>query len=267
MFKFLSQIRLRAYILYSVLLNKTVRNQIKNPFSIPIIIVNYNQLESIRNLINTLTKRGFYNIVIIDNKSTYPELLEYYDEIKDNVNITLHRLNENLGHMVLWLKKDILNLYSNGYFVLTDPDIMIENDVPNDFMTIFIKLLNKHIEVRKVGFSLKIDDIPEFYPNREKVINWEKQFWETKVENGHFLAKIDTTFALYRPTFIYDSNGFESAVRTKKPYITKHLGWYINYSDLTEEQKFYFETANSSSSWLSDEKGNLLSNRANKHYD
>lgn len=267
MFKFLSQIRLRAYILYSVLFNKTIRNQIKDPFSIPVIIVNYNQFKSIRDLINILTERGFSNIVIIDNQSTYPKLTEYYDKIKSNPNITLHRLNENLGHMVLWLKKDILHLYSKGYFVLTDPDIMIENDVPNDFMTIFIQLLNKHIEVRKVGFSLKIDDIPDHYPNKEKVINWEKQFWGKQINNGHFSAKIDTTFALYRPSFIYDSNGFESAVRTKLPYVAKHLGWYIDYSNLSEEQKFYFETANSSSSWLSDEKGNLLSNRANKHYE
>jgi len=267
MFKSLSRIRLRAYILYSILFNKTVRNQIKNPRSIPIIIVNYNQLDSTRNLIDTLIKREFSNIVIIDNKSSYPQLLAYYDQIENNPKITLHRLTENVGHMVLWLRKDILEMYSSGYFVLTDPDIMIEDDVPNDFMTIFIKLLNKHINVRKVGFSLRIDDIPDHYPNKEKVINWEKQFWKTKVEDGHFLAKIDTTFALYRPSFIYDSNGFESAVRTKKPYISKHMGWYINYSDPTKEQKFYFETANSSSSWLSDEKGNLLSNRAHKHYD
>jgi len=267
MFKFLSQIRLRAYILYSVLFHKTVRKQIRDPFSIPVIIINYNQLESTRNLINSLTERGFSNIVIIDNQSAYPELLEYYHSIQNQSNITLHRLNENLGHMVFWLRKDILKLYSKGYFILTDPDIMIENEVPNDFIHIFIKLLNQHIEVRKVGFSLKIDDIPDYYPNKEKVINWEKQFWKKQIDGGHYLAKIDTTFALYRPAFIYDSNGFESAIRTKLPYVAKHLGWYIDYSDLSKEQKFYFETANSSSSWLSDEKGNLISNRANKHYD
>lgn len=267
MLKLLSTIRLRLFILYSVLFKKTIRSQIKNPFSIPIIIVNYNQLESIHNLIDTLTKRGFSNIVVLDNKSTYPELLAYYDEIENHTNITLHRLDENVGHMVLWLRKDLLKQYSDGYFVLTDPDIMIENEVPDNFMSIFINLLNKHINVRKVGFSLKIDDIPDYYPNKEKVINWEKQFWEKQIEDGHFLAKIDTTFALYRPSFIYDSNGFESAVRTNKPYTVKHLGWYINYSELSKEQEFYFKTANNSSSWLSDENGNLLSNRANRHYE
>lgn len=265
--KFLSRIRLRLYVLYSLLFSRTIIRQIKDPFSIPIIIVNYNQLESIRNLINVLIKRGFYKIVILDNHSSYPQLLEYYDELKQNPKITLHLLDKNLGHMALWLKKDLLKKYSDGYFVLTDPDMMIEESVPNDFMKIFIKLLNKHINVRKVGFSLRIDDIPDYYPNKEKVIGWEQQFWKEKEKNGHFIARIDTTFALYRPSFIYDSNGFESAIRTNAPYIVKHLGWYIDYSDLSDEQKFYFKTANNSSSWRSDENGNLLSKRANKHYD
>lgn len=267
LFKFLSKLRLRLYILCASLFNKTIIGQVKDAFSVPIIIVNYNQLESIRNLINTLIKRGFHQIVILDNLSTYPPLLEYYERLKSNPKITMHLLDENLGHMALWLRKDILQKYGDGYFVLTDPDILIEDSVPNDFMHVFIKLLNKHITVRKVGFSLKIDDIPDYYPNKEKVKNWEEQFWKEKEQNGHFIARIDTTFALYRPTFIYDANGFESAIRTKTPYSIKHLGWYIDYSNLNEEQKFYFKTANNSSSWLSDENGNLVSKKATQHYD
>lgn len=260
MFKYLSKIRLRLYILWSLWFNQTVRMQIKDPFSIPVIIVNYNQLEFFSKLIDTLLERGFKNIVIIDNSSSYPPLLNYYKEIENNSKITIHRLSENLGHMTMWLRKDILQKYSKGYFVLTDPDILIENSVPDDFMSVFINLLNQHSEVRKVGFSLKIDDIPDYYPNKEKVIDREKQFWENKEAEGHYLARIDTTFALYRPTFLYDSNGFESAIRTKVSYISKHMGWYINYSQLNDEQMFYFKTANSSSSWLVDQNGN-------KHYE
>jgi len=241
MIKLLSKITLRLYILWSLLFNKTVKNQIKNPFSVPIIIVNYNQLEIFSQLIDTLIKRGFTNIVIIDNHSSYPPLLNYYSSIQNNSKITVHRLSENLGHMALWLRKDILQKYAKGYFVLTDPDIAIEDSVPNDFMSIFIKLLNQHSNVRKVGFSLKNDDIPDYYPNKEKVITGEKQFWEHTDKNGHYIARIDTTFALYRPSFIYDSNGFETAVRTKKPYISKHMGWYINYDELNDEQQFYLK--------------------------
>lgn len=267
MFKILSKIRLRAYILYSVLFNDTIKAQVKNPFSIPIIIINYNQLESLKNLIESLIKRGFYNIVILDNHSPYPPLLDYYKTIQENPKVTLHLLNDNLGHTVFWLRKDILNLYSKGYYVVTDPDLLIEDSVPNDFMKIFIHLINKHIEVKKVGFSLRIDDIPDYYPNKEKVIKWEEQFWKEQQNDGHFISRIDTTFALYRPGFIYDSNGFESAIRTKPPYIVKHLGWYIDYKNLSEEQKFYINNANSSSSWLVDGEGNLTSERANKHYE
>lgn len=91
MFKILSKIRLRLYILYALLFNNAVKKQLKDNFSIPIIIVNYNQLVNLKNLVDSLIKRGFYNIVILDNNSSYPELLDYYKRLKDNPNITFTR--------------------------------------------------------------------------------------------------------------------------------------------------------------------------------
>ena len=45
---------------------------------IPIVINNYNRITTLLQLINGLESRGYRNIYIIDNKSTYPPLLEYY---------------------------------------------------------------------------------------------------------------------------------------------------------------------------------------------
>lgn len=48
---------------------------------IPIIINNYNRLEMLTKLIHGLENKGYHNLYIIDNQSTYPPLLEYYTKI------------------------------------------------------------------------------------------------------------------------------------------------------------------------------------------
>ena len=42
---------------------------------IPIIINNYNRLEMLTKLIHGLENKGYHNLYIIDNQSTYPPLL------------------------------------------------------------------------------------------------------------------------------------------------------------------------------------------------
>ena len=48
---------------------------------IPIIINNYNRLEMLTKLIHSLESKGYHNLYIIDNQSTYPPLLEYYTRL------------------------------------------------------------------------------------------------------------------------------------------------------------------------------------------
>lgn len=47
---------------------------------IPIIINNFNRVTTLSKLITTLEVRGYKNIYIIDNASTYKPLLKYYED-------------------------------------------------------------------------------------------------------------------------------------------------------------------------------------------
>ena len=67
--------------------NKKVKGQKRNPLSVPIIIINYNRLKDLKELVSFLLERKHENIIIVDNKSSYPPLLEYYEQIKDRVKI------------------------------------------------------------------------------------------------------------------------------------------------------------------------------------
>ncbi|OGS71079.1 MAG: hypothetical protein A3F91_02100 [Flavobacteria bacterium RIFCSPLOWO2_12_FULL_35_11] len=223
--------------------------------SIPIIIISFNQLFYLKQMINFLKKHKYKNIIIIDNNSTYQPLLDYFDTIESTV--TIHKLNENLGHLVFWKNKELFKKYSNGYYVITDPDIVPVENCPTDFVLHFKKILDRNDKIIKVGFSLKIDNIPESNPNRHKVIEWEQQFWKNKTIDGNYIADIDTTFALYKPKYEYKEQVFYKAIRTDKPYEAKHGGWYLDVKNLTEEQKFYFATCNESSSWSIDKEGDI----------
>ena len=242
---------------YNNYFNTFIREQNKDPKKIPIIIISFNQLFYLKQLISFLKKNNYSNIVIIDNNSTYPPLLSYFNTIESSV--TLHRLNENYGHLVLWKNRELFDTYSKGYYVVTDADIVPAENCPDDFLIHFKRLLDRNNTITKVGFSLKIDDLPDTNPNKQKVIKWESKFWKNIDIDGNYQAPIDTSFALYRPGIIdYNSKVFYNAIRVNAPYIAKHGGWYISTNNLTEEQKYYLKTANQSSSWLVDENGGLL---------
>ena len=117
--------------------------QIVFPKTIPVIIVNFNQLKILKELVSFLIERKFIKIYIIDNQSTYEPLLNYYEEIKERVEII--SLQKNEGHMVFFKNKDLFNrLAKGGFFILTDPDILPNKKLPKNFMRILVKNLLKY---------------------------------------------------------------------------------------------------------------------------
>ncbi|TWO34380.1 glycosyltransferase [Seonamhaeicola sediminis] len=238
------------------LFNATVRAQLKNYKHIPIIIISFNQLYYLEKLVTFLLEKDYRNIVIIDNKSTYKPLLQYFKTIEHKV--TLYRLKTNNGHLSFWREEELVEKYTKGYYVVTDPDVVPIKDCPEDFILQFRKLLDKAWNITKVGFSLKIDNIPDVNPNKSKIISWESKYWTTKIHNLAFKAEIDTTFALYRPRYKYQLKDFTKAWRTEYPLQAIHGGWYIDINHLTEEQEYYIQTANQSASWNINAKGELV---------
>lgn len=236
--------------------NATLKKQNRSVFSIPIIIINFNQLYCLQKLLSFLTENNFQNIVIIDNASTYEPLLDFYKSISHKVK--LHLLSENYGHRVFWKRKDLQMLYGSGFYVITDADVVPMDDCPADFLLHFKNILLANKKLSKVGFSLDLKSIPECNLNREMIVKWESKFWNDCHDNVGYDAPIDTTFALYRPLNQFDINRFHSAIRTKPPYVAKHFGWLIDSQNPTLEQKFYQQTSNDSFSWKVDCYGTII---------
>lgn len=210
---------------------------------IPIIINNRNRLTSLKDLINFLEKAGQKNIIILDNDSTYPPLLEYYN----STSIKVHRLGFNGGHLALW-KTPFYKKFINDFYVYTDSDVIPIKECPLDFMKHFREVLLKNPDVFKVGFSLKIDDLPDTFLNKGKVIAWEKQFYERPVGHEFFQASIDTTFAMYRP-WMKGGASLLKMYRTNYPYQARHMPWYVESNNLSEEEQYYVLHAIGSTHW------------------
>jgi hypothetical protein len=248
--KLLKFIYYRAISCFYYLLELKMPSRIKDYKRTPIIINNFNRLDSLRQLIWSLEKRGYTNLYIIDNHSSYLPLLDYYRKCP----YTVFHLDENIGMNALW-KTGIYNRFKRDFFVYTDSDVVPIEECPENFLLLFHETLKKHKLARKVGFSLKIDDIPDCYSFREEVIDNEKHFFKHKQDEFLFWAPIDTTFALYRPYGKRKHAYFNIEMyRCAFPYMARHIPWYIDSNNPDEENRYYIENAKTLTSWTQKNK-------------
>jgi len=219
----------------------------ENNKEIPVLIICRDLLSTLESIVGWLEKYNLTNIILLDNDSSYPPLMEYYAKTKYQV----VPLGRNIGTQSPWISQAIPLLTYETYYILTDPDILPVDECPDDFLDYFFQLHTKYPSYLKVGFALKIDDLPKQYLLREQVATWEKQFWKIELEKDVYDAGIDTTFALYKPnTYTYFIN---PAIRTAGKYTARHLPWYADSNHPTQEDIYYREHRSMMiSSWTAD---------------
>lgn len=233
----------------------------KDYFNMPIYIISFNRLEYLKQMINWLNKYGYKNIIIIDNHSDYKPLLDYYKEC----NCKVIRMNKNYGYKVF--NENIRFLFDRykGYYVLTDPDLKPINECPSNFIEVFLKTLYENIDYSKVGFSLKIDDIPDSYYLKEEVVKWESQYYKQELNSKQkaYIAKIDTTFSLNSPMSVTAKSDRLKGIRIGYPYQLMHLPWYENNK---EDNIHYLNTKrNDQTTWNGEKSKEELNNWINNH--
>lgn len=232
-----------GWYVYLRVMNFIYRSKITNYKEIPIIINNRNRLTFLLDLITALEDRGYYNIFIIDNKSDYEPLLSFYKDCKYKV----FRLDDNVGFLSLW-KTDIYKQFQKDYFVYTDSDVVPVKECPENFLETFLHVMKKDHSLMKIGLSLKIDDLPDWFDKKKEVIAWEKQYHNDAEIPGYYRANVDTTFALYRP-FMSSGASRLKMYRSKFPLAAYHMPWYINSENLTKEELYYINSARTTTHW------------------
>lgn len=214
--------------------------------SVPVFIISFNRVSYLRTLVEALERYRFENIIIVDNASTYEPLLDYLGKSPHRV----ERLPENLGHLALWRSGRFGQIIDRERFILTDCDVVPAPDCPVPITEHLAEMLDRYPKHTKAGLSLKIDDLPDCYAFKDQVMQWEKPFWEHRLEDGNYEAAIDTTFALYRPGISHEQPQWWRAIRAAPPYSALHLPWYQDTSLLSDEDCFYqSKVAGISSQW------------------
>ena len=213
--------------------------KVEDFWNVPIFINARDRLGVMKKLIDWLLGAGYRNIIILDNDSTYPPLLEYYSELDKDSRVKIITLGKNFGYKALWDSKILEYLHISTPYVYTDPDVLPAENCPKDIVRQLYEILDAHREIRKVGLGLIYEDIT-FY-DRE---NWQKheaEFYKSGYIDGKIAyANVDTTFALYSNTRSYS---LRLSLRTLGDLRARHLPWYFDYDNLPADEKYYIDHA------------------------
>jgi hypothetical protein len=224
--------------------NSTYKNS-----TIPIFIISYNQYTFVKSTVDQLLKYSS-KIYIIDNKSTYPPLVDYLKSIEDKVNVLY--MDQNYGHKV-YMRDEIIKLGGDKY-IITDPDLLFNPKLPQNFIDILSDLSDTY-KTGKIGFALDISNNINLNikaaDNNQIIVNWESQFWKNKIDNPDYElynADIDTTFVLINSKY-YEPDSYK-AIRVAGDFTCVHKPWVIGYEkELLDGELSYYRNNNISSTW------------------
>jgi glycosyltransferase involved in cell wall biosynthesis len=226
----------------------------------PIIIPCFNNPTYVTGMLAQLETRKLSNVTLIDDNSSYPEMLDLLQKVKSDVRVI--RLRRNRGPHYFFTNWWFY-LRLPDIFCVTDPDIRFNSSMPLEFMEI-LKESTKEFGVGKAGLALDISDITKLRSDRithggknYSIWEWEERFWQNQISmtpggDPIYKATIDTTFAVYNKALIRRRD-FERAVRFAGRFTAQHLPWYLDNGLPKKEEEFYRTTAQTHS-WYFGEK-------------
>jgi glycosyltransferase involved in cell wall biosynthesis len=225
---------------------------------VPVVVNSFNQPTYLRIMIDQLLALGCRHIMVLDQGSTYPPLLDYLTSIETVA--TVIRLKENNGPH--WFFTSGLSTMLPEYFIYTDPDIAFGPEMPRTVISDLVRAA-RFLNATKVGLALDVSQ-PERMSRatvniggRDYTIpEWESRFWRDPLRLDDlelYRASVDTTFALYRREFfdpqvraymkhkLFDSMDTPSSFRLGGKYTCVHTPWMLDDPMPPEELQFYLD--------------------------
>jgi hypothetical protein len=130
------------------------------------------------------------------------------------------------------------------YYIVTDPDVQLHR-VWGDILDFYLYLARLQPK-RCVGPMLHIDDIPDHYPRKHRVVSSDMaRFWGKPGSLIEFRGRthtvvfcdIDTTFQFAHRDLPMQFP--RHGMRCLPPYSARHLDWYLKPGHLTPDQAYY----------------------------
>jgi len=224
---------------------------------IPIFIISSDRLKALKESIQSYYDciKTPFEIVIIDFGTSYEPTREFLRHLQHEGKKVYW--NEKISYKgSLNLIDEVIQDYFKDHpvsnYVVTDPDIALDN-VEGDVLEVYAYLLERFHKITVVGPMLRIDDIPDHYPLKGRVVcrslesryhlrrRMTTPYKEKNINIKYIIASIDTTFGMRRA-----GEGFwrhRWGLRVLSPYGARHLEWYLDPKNLTEDQKYYITHA------------------------
>jgi glycosyltransferase involved in cell wall biosynthesis len=212
---------------------------------VPIIIPTFNNPTYLKNTVDYFLSKKYDNIVVLDNNSSYPPMIELLERFSKNFIVIMQ--NINAGPRQLMNDPKAFEILPE-YFFITDPDLKFNDDMPDNFLEVFKKILDSH-NVFKVASALSLDIDAENVLDDDYVVfgthmtirQLEQRYYETQVIDYHsspgYIADTDTTFALYKKS--NSRFGLFRAIRMGGIFSAVHYGWYRNPPIPALEYEYY----------------------------
>lgn len=209
--------------------------------SIPILILSYNDLRSLRLCLRAIVNRTRrpYELIVVDNASTEPRLKRYLRWLACLTRIRVHVNRRNLWVLGLNapLREALATRASDAIFAVSDCDIIVPPLRDGACWLERMELsLASHACIGKLGLALDTGYIAT-RPAFSKTMEVERFFMAGPRIGDNVVAGVDTTMALYRrdlfvtgdPRFLPGHQSLHRphyyCCRTGEDLRAKHLSW------------------------------------------
>lgn len=201
---------------------------------IPIIFNTRDRFDPLEKMVKWLNEQGYTNLIFVDNDSSYPPLMDFFNTSPYQV----IKLGRNAMHKAPWESMAVRFFAKDQPYIVSDPDIVPDDQCPPDMIEYLASLLNAHPKPLKAGLGLRIDNLPDSNRQKADIISWEQRFWDPSAEIAPdvYEAEVDTTFALYRP---YTWWCLSPSLRTGGDYVALHEPWYQSSDEPSEDFLYY----------------------------
>ena len=210
---------------------------------IPCFLIARDRFTCLKNMVEYLIQIPELRVVVLDNNSSYPPLLEWYDTNPCEV----ERLTANYGNFVLWSsttavpdheKPNFFEKYDcvGKRYILSDCDLDLSSIPKETLVSVLNTGLDRYPWAAKVGLGLRIDDLPNTEIGKEAK-GWEGNNWKL-IDDIYIKAAVDTTFCMC--SGIGEQNDFDKCLRINFPYVARHLTWYYGPQNLPPEDEMWY---------------------------
>ncbi len=221
----------------------------ENPNLPPFFIPTRDRWKTLSRQVHWLRTHGMpaSHIHLIDMGSTYRPMLDYL-ESQQGFGLNVEYF-DNLGARHLFRRGSVVEkvVGRRGPFFLSDPDVIPATTCRLNLLEHLVACVARYRDFAKVGLSLEVEDLPDHFPFKKTIEEWESRYWVDPPFNAHlYSAAIATTFCLVRSLGQCDELGYTRGHRngrTVRPDIGMHEPWYLDPNALPDDERYYYEHA------------------------